>query len=117
METQAALVGADGGVELHAVAAVDMDNAVVVRPGHAELDHALRLNKALKQTVLLPLGVLIHNQLQRLKNLSDSLQELRLMPVALLHLSVDPLQIIVCQHNDLLLNICILPLPTKLWAS
>ena len=45
---QAALVGADGAVELHAEAAVDLDLALVVHPGHAEHDLALGLHDALQ---------------------------------------------------------------------
>ena len=41
MESQAALVGAQGGVELDAVAAVDLGLALVVLPDDAELDDAL----------------------------------------------------------------------------
>lgn len=41
MKTQAALVGAEGRVELDPVAAVDLDVALVILPLHAELDDAL----------------------------------------------------------------------------
>ena len=47
MEAQTALVRADGGVELDAVAAVDPGHTVVVDPGDAEFYHALRFDKAL----------------------------------------------------------------------
>ena len=49
VETQAALVGTDGRVELDAVAAVDLDLASVIDPGHTEHDDALGLDKALDQ--------------------------------------------------------------------
>ena len=42
MEAQATLVGAKRGVELDAVAMVDLDLALVVLPDNAELDNALR---------------------------------------------------------------------------
>ena len=42
MEAQAALVGAQGRVELDAVAAVDLELALVVLPDDAKLDDALR---------------------------------------------------------------------------
>ena len=48
MEPQAALVRADGAVHLDAEATVDLDLAVVVDPGHAEHEHALRLDDALE---------------------------------------------------------------------
>ena len=47
MEAQAALVGADSAVRLHAVAAVDLHLALVVLPRHAEHHDALRLDHAL----------------------------------------------------------------------
>ena len=51
VEAQAALVGADGAVHLDAEAAVDLDLALVVDPGHAEHDHALGLDDALEDLV------------------------------------------------------------------
>ena len=47
VQAQAALIRADCGVELHAVAAVDVHLAAVVNPRHAELDLALRLGDTL----------------------------------------------------------------------
>lgn len=41
MEPETALVGAQRRVELHAVAAVDLELAAVVLPDDAELDDAL----------------------------------------------------------------------------
>ena len=89
VEAQAALVGADGGVVLHAVAPVDPGLAAVVHPGDAELNHTFRLHKALQQADGFPFGVLVHNQLQRFKNLLHCLQKLRLVGVSALHLGVD----------------------------
>ena len=43
---QRTLVRANGAVELHAEAPVDLLLALVVRPAHAELQHALRLHQA-----------------------------------------------------------------------
>ena len=79
VEAQTALVGADRGVELHTVAAVDLNLALVVNPGHAELDGALRLDDALQYTGLLVLRVLLDNRLQGLEDLANGLQELRLI--------------------------------------
>ena len=42
MQTQTALVGTEGRVELHTVASVDLQSAAVVLPDDAELDDALR---------------------------------------------------------------------------
>ena len=55
MEAQAALVGAESGVELDAEAAVHVDVALVVGPRDAELDDALGFDDALKQGGLLEL--------------------------------------------------------------
>ena len=98
VEAQTALVGADRGIVLDAEAAVDVGHAVVVDPGDTELDNALRLDKAFEKTVLLPLGVLVHDQLQRFKNLHDRLKELRLMCIAALNVRVHLFQILVVQH-------------------
>ena len=98
MEAQTALVGTDRGIVLDTEAAVDLGHAVVVDPGDAELDNALRLDKALKQPVLFPLGVLVHDQLQRFKNLSDRLKEFRLMCIAALNVRIHLFQILIVQH-------------------
>ena len=52
MEAQAALVGADGAVELYAVAYVDVYLAFVVSPWYPERDNALWLDKPLYQFCL-----------------------------------------------------------------
>ena len=49
MQTNAALVGADGAVELDAVAVVHMDLALIVHPGHPEHDHPLRRGQPLQK--------------------------------------------------------------------
>ena len=59
MEAQAALVGANGAVELHAVADVDMHLALVVSPRYAERDDAFRLYDAFNQLDFLELGMLV----------------------------------------------------------
>lgn len=41
METEAALVRSQGGIELHTVTAVDLQLVLVILPDHAELNHAL----------------------------------------------------------------------------
>ena len=45
VEAKAALVGANGGVELNAIAAIDLDLPRIIDPRHAEHDDALRLDK------------------------------------------------------------------------
>ena len=74
METDAALVRADGVVELHAIAEVVLYLAFVVDPGNAESDDAVRLDHALDDAVLLELGMLVVNVSYREQDLFDGLQ-------------------------------------------
>ena len=71
VQAKAALVRADGGVKLHAPAAVDMGFALVVLPGDAELHGALRLHQALQQSGGLILGVAADDRLQGTQHLVD----------------------------------------------
>ena len=103
MEAQAALVGADGAVELDAVAAVHLDLALIIDPGHTEGDDALGLDQTLDQAGLLVLGMLLHHGLDALQHLADSLQELRLIGIALCKAIVNALQVFIRQHNRILL--------------
>ena len=100
MEAQAALVRADGGVELHTVATVDLHLAFVVNPGHAELDHALRLDEALQNAVLFVFGVLGNDRLEGVEHLVDGLQELRLVTIASNDLVVHALHVLISEHNS-----------------
>ena len=84
VKAKAALVGTDGGVELDAVTAVDLNLAGVVDPRHAEHDHALGLNEALKDGGLLVLGMRIKGGLQGAEDLGCGLEELLLLGIALL---------------------------------
>ena len=68
VETKAALTGTDGGAELHTKTAVGLEDALVVNPGNAELDQALRLDNTLQYGQVL--GVLGQARLDRLEHLS-----------------------------------------------
>ena len=98
MEAQTALVGADRGVELHTVAAVDLDLAVVVHPGNAEDDDALGLDEALHEAGLFPLGVFVDDVLKALKDFVNGLQEVGLVGVVLLKVGEDAVQICIVDH-------------------
>ena len=102
VEAQTALVGADGGVVLHAVAAVDLHLSGIVHPCDAERDDPVGLDEALKNGVLLPLGVLIHDALKALEKFPDALVELRGVGVAGEHLIVYPLEVGVFEHGYVL---------------
>ena len=98
VEAQTALVGADRGVELDAVTAVDLHLALIVGPCDAELHHALRLDDALKHARLLIFRMLRNHRLEAFENLANGLQELRLVAVALLDLRVHALDVLVSEH-------------------
>ena len=81
-EAETALVRTDGGVELYAETAVYLDLAVTIDPGYTELDNTLGLDKALKQTGFLILGMLLDHGFEGTKNFLNGLNELRLVSVA-----------------------------------
>ena len=98
MEAQTALVGADRGVELHTVATVDLNLAVVIDPGNAEHDDALGLDEALHKAGFFPLGVLVDDMLEALKDFINGLKELGLVGMILLKVCEDAVQIGVVNH-------------------
>ena len=89
VEAQAALVGAQGRVELDAEAAVDVDGPGVVDPRHAEDDLALGLDNALQERVVSVVGVLGDHRVEGLQHLAHSLVELGLATVACDDLLID----------------------------
>ena len=93
MEPKAALVRADGGAELDAVAAVDMDLSLVVNPRHPEGDHTLRFHKALDDALLLVFRMLAHDEVQTLQNFQNGLVEFPLIGIAGDHLRIHALQV------------------------
>ena len=84
MQTDAALVGADAAVVLHAITAVDLHVSFVVYPRNAKHDNALGLDQALEQRCFLVFGVGFDDRLKRGKNLGNSLDEFGLVRVLLL---------------------------------
>ena len=98
VEPQAALVGAQGRVELDAETAVDVNRSGIVYPRHAEDDLALGLDDALQERVICVVGVLGDDGLQGLQNLTDRLVELGLATVAGNHGLEDGLQLLI--HSD-----------------
>ena len=82
VEAQAAFVRADGAVGLDAVAAVDVEDAVVIFPGDAENDDAFGFGDALQNFHFLQYGACHDVGCQRFGHLADSLMEFRLVGVA-----------------------------------
>ena len=86
MEAQTALIGADGAVELNAVAAVCVNLAVVISPRYAENRCSLRLNYSLKQSPVLIGFVGIYNGTDGVENLCRRLHKFRLCRIFLLNM-------------------------------
>ena len=85
MEAQAALVRADGVVELDAKAAVDVDTAAVVRPRDAELDDAIRLDQTVQHARLKIDRMRLNDRLERGEYLAHRLMKLRFAGVSFFH--------------------------------
>ena len=104
MQTQTALIRADGGIELHAETAVDLHPSAVVHPAHAKLDKTLRFDDTLDHTGGLQVGTLFDDRLDGGENLLYGLHELRLVAVLCPNVFQNTGQI--CVHNLFLLNPC-----------
>ena len=88
METQSTLVGADGAVELYTIAQVHLYLALVVDPGNAERDDALRFNDSFYNLRFLELRMLVVDVLDRFKHFAYCLQILqfaRMLALQALH--------------------------------
>ena len=81
VEAKAALVGANGRVELDAIAAIDLDLSRIIDPRHAEHDDALRLDKTLEQSVLFIFGMSIKRRAKRAQDFRGCLDEFGLVGV------------------------------------
>ena len=64
VQAQTAFVGADGGVKLHAVAAVYMHLAMIVYPRNTEHDLPFRLNQPLQQAGFLVFRIVVDHRRQ-----------------------------------------------------
>ena len=79
METDTALVGANGVVVLYTVTGVDLYLAVVVNPCDAECEYTVGDTEPLDEVVCLEFGVLVVLLLNGVQHLFNSLEILRLM--------------------------------------
>src|SRR5688572_2235082 len=75
VEPKAALVRPQCGVELDAVALVDLDTALVVDPSHSEHDLAFRFDDTVDDVVRPITGIAIEQRTQRQQDLLDGLIE------------------------------------------
>lgn len=73
MEAQAALVRAERAGEFHAVAAVHLNPAAVVDPGHPEHDLPFGFAEALEDVRVGVLGMPVENRAERVQDLLDGL--------------------------------------------
>ncbi len=78
METQPTLVGADGVVEFDAEAALHMDLAFVILPGHPEDEYAVGLDQSFENLGLLVLGVTVQAGDEGIHHFLHGLMEFRL---------------------------------------
>ena len=84
MEPEAALVGADGGIELNPVAVVHLNLTLVVHPGHPEHHSSLRGGQTLQQSVpAVGLFVLLDDGAQGFQHLVNCLIKFGLIRVLL----------------------------------
>lgn len=95
MEAKAPLVGAQGRVELHAEAAVDVDLALVVLPGHPEDDLALGFADPLDNFALQVFGVLGDNRAEGFEHFGHCLMEFHFARIALENVLIDALKFLV----------------------
>ncbi len=81
VEAHAALIGADGRVELHAEGAIDLHLAAIVHPADAELNDTLGLHQALQQRLFAIARVALDKRPQRGEYFAHRLQIFRLVGV------------------------------------
>jgi hypothetical protein len=85
VETHAALIRADGRVELHAPRAVNLNLIAVVHPDDAELDSTLWFNQTFQQRKLTIARIFLKERPQGGHHLPDGLSKFGLMRIALLN--------------------------------
>ncbi len=73
VEPEATLERSDGAVHLDAIAAIDLDLAIVVDPADAEHDHSLGLDKPLEYLCFLVIGVPLDDGLEGSQHFTRSL--------------------------------------------
>ncbi len=104
MEPQTALGGADSRGELHPVAPVHLDLAMVVHPGDSEQQGPLGLHNPLHHAGTHQVRPLVHDGLEGFQHLSRRLEKFRLVRVLPAHRLIDVPEVrigeIECCHNS-----------------
>ena len=103
-ETDTALVRADSGVELHAVATVHLNVTLVIEPRYAESDHAFRFDEAVDHAVSFPRLVLFENRVKGFEEFADSLVEEGLVRIACDDLFINLLKVSILNCHFLYLR-------------
>ena len=85
MKADTALVRSDCGAELNTEAAVDLNLAVVVKPGYTENDLSFRFNKAFENALFNKFGSALGNRLKRFQNLGNRLNKFGLVGILYLY--------------------------------
>ena len=73
VKTQPALERAEDTVHLHPIAAIDVDLAGIIHPGHPEDDAALGLDKPLQNRLLAEIGAAVQHRLHPVNHFGDRL--------------------------------------------
>lgn len=84
MESESALVGSDGAVELHSVTFVDVYFAVVVYPGNSEHDDSFGFDKSFEKTCFFISGIGIEHDSEAFENFGSRLMKFGLIGILLL---------------------------------
>ena len=98
MEAKAALVRPNGGVELDAVAAVDVELALVVIPGDTELNETLRLDERVYDAALFIAGIGLDQRLKAFEDFLNGLEKFGLVGIALFDVGVYAFEVLVGDH-------------------
>ena len=99
VEAQAALIRAEGRVELHAEATVDLNLAVVIDPWNTEDELAFGLAQPLDQAIISVVRVLVEDDLEGIQDLSERLVEFRFARITLEELAVIVGDLLVDGHG------------------
>ena len=86
METNAAFVGTDGVVELHAVTEIHVHIAVVIDPWHAKGQNAVGFHEAFHQTHFLKFGMFVIDVLHGGEHLLHGLKKFRFVGMTFLQI-------------------------------